>query len=81
MDTQENRNQTAQLLEEAAEEIEQLRLMNGTLKMYRDHTERMLALFEGGPRDKIQQGFSVDVLWKLRQAAEGFREAAGGQKG
>ncbi len=42
-------NPDSNLVLAAVAEIEKLQRENATLRMYRDHTERLLALFEGGP--------------------------------
>ena len=54
----------------AADEIEGLRQKVGALELYHRHTERLLALFEGGPRKPEAIGMGEDVAWRLRKRAE-----------
>jgi len=56
------------LMERAANEIEELRRRIDRLSAYHAHTERMLALFEGGPRPEQNMGMAEDVAWLLRKA-------------
>jgi hypothetical protein len=65
---------TAQLLCDAANEITRLRTDVAALQGYKRHTERMLALFEGGPRAESRMGEGEDLAWKLRRVAEEFRK-------
>lgn len=64
------KNETVDLLRVAAMEIDHLRKVNQRLTEYRDHTERLLALFEGGPRPHKVRGEEEDVAWKLRRMAD-----------
>lgn len=63
------KDQQAQLLIEAAIEIDRLRKVNRRLADYHDHTERMLALFEGGPRREVY-GEEPGLAHKLRIEAD-----------
>lgn len=74
MTDQHHRNITANLFDEAATEIERLRLINKELSQYKKHTERMLNLFEGGPKTSHDYGETEDIVWKLREVAKGFRK-------
>lgn len=56
-------------LRRAAEEIRSLRSENERLRDYRNHTERMLALFEGGPRFADVGGEGIDVAWEAESLA------------
>ncbi len=58
------------LMLEAAGEIDRLRLRNERLNAYHVHTERLLALFEGGPKYDGGMEMSVDVAQSLRQRAK-----------
>jgi len=62
------------LLTRASEEIEGLREQCMRLEQYRAHTERMLALFEGGPRAPQHSGEGEDVAWMLRRMAHTYQE-------
>lgn len=62
----------ASLLREGAGEIRRLRLRVMSLTQYRDQTERLLALFEGGPRGRDMVSDDVDLAWTLERAAETF---------
>lgn len=60
----------ANLLREAAQEIEVLRASMSRLGDYKRHTDRMLALFEGGPDQNVISGESPDMAWRLRTVAD-----------
>ncbi len=65
----------AGVMEEAAREIEQLRQANGTLQLYHNTVERMLALFEGGPKpQRGENNMCEDVVAVLRKTADGLRK-------
>ena len=60
---------SAGLFRDAINEIHALRRQVGELQGYKNHTERMLAMFEGGPRG---QGYgdspmSDDVTYRLER--------------
>lgn len=62
---------SADVLERAAEKIQELRGQVAALEAYREHTERMLALAESRPPEPQHMGAEVDVAWELRRAARG----------
>lgn len=64
----------AALMREAVAEIEWLRGEVKALAAYKQHTERMLALFEGGPRMEGGGEMGPDVVWKLRERLGDMRE-------
>lgn len=60
---------SADLFRDAIEEIHALRRQVWLLQAYKNHTERMLTMFEGGPRGE-GGGHSIeseDVAWRLEQ--------------
>lgn len=66
------REELARILRQAAAEIQRLRRQCDDLAQYRDHTERLLALFEGGPK---RQGFGEaepDLAHMLEVVARGY---------
>ena len=64
----------AQLLRDAAAEIRKLRVQKMTLAQYRSHTERLLALFEGGPPQPGYEAGEPDLAYKLDTVADGFEK-------
>lgn len=72
----EGRKLQARLLRDAATEIDKWRLEAQQLYAYKDHTERMLALFEAQPRRSPGDfaGEEPDIAYRLRTCAEGFEQ-------
>ena len=72
----EGRKLQARLLRDAAAEIDNWRSEAQQLAAYKDHTERMLALFEAQPRRSPGDyaGEEPDISYRLRTCAEGFEK-------
>ena len=70
MNAADKKANTVRLMRDAAGEIRRRRTQLHELASYQAHTERMLALFEGGPPPERNQGQSIDVAWELTQAAD-----------
>lgn len=62
------------LMGEAIADIESLRKQNQRLASHVDLTERMLALFEGGPRPGENMAMAEDMVWRLRRRIESLDE-------
>ncbi len=64
------KTENSRLMVDAAYEIESLRRKVENLEGYRQHTERMLTMFEGGPSHSMHAaGESPDIAHGLREAA------------